>query len=184
MQDTQNEYANIQDFVTDILKELDTNSVIYNCFLPIENIRNYIENFFQRYVTHSEANEFLSLILNFLSYCKNQIESSNLLKTEFTNNYHSQFSVALEKLRKTSFLKNKNHLHTLNYIMETPKPLQNDFNHTFKQLNFDFSNKDIQQVSEITLKMVRKDLKTFSFLTNYLFKSCVKLEKNKTIHQI
>jgi hypothetical protein len=60
------------------------------------------------------------MILDFLSYCKNQNGCTPLLSTGFTQDYKAELALGWQKVREPSFLVNKGHLRVLSYIVEDP----------------------------------------------------------------
>ena len=55
----------------------------------------------------------------------------------------------------------------------------------FKDLKFDFSDKEADQVAKATKEMANEDIRSFCFLSGYLLKSCYKMEKEgKSLKEI
>ena len=76
---------------------------------------------------------------------------------------------------------NKDHLRLLNYIIAEPASQQMEYNHCFTRLKFDLSIEEVRDVANVVKKMCQTDLRSFSYLSNYLYSSCANMEKTQRL---
>lgn len=76
---------------------------------------------------------------------------------------------------------NKDHLRLLNYIIAEPTSQKMEYSHCFTRLKFDLSIEEVREVANVVKKMCQTDIRSFSYLSNYLYSSCANMEKNQRL---
>jgi hypothetical protein len=76
-----------------------------------------LNDFSQRFYDHQSSKELIALIIDFLSYCKNQSGGEPKLPTTFTKNFTSELAMQWQKVREPVYFANKGHLRLLSFIV-------------------------------------------------------------------
>lgn len=71
----------------DIESEIQKNSELYHYFLPVQEILEILREFKKRYVDPQWTTEIVSIIIDFLAFCKNSSGCVPHMPTKITNNY-------------------------------------------------------------------------------------------------
>ncbi len=75
----------------------------------------------QIYLNQQEVTETIRIVLEVLSYCKNQSIGKNQLPTTLTEAYSKQIALRWQKIREPAFFFNKGHLRILSFLVKEPK---------------------------------------------------------------
>lgn len=116
----------------------------------------------------------LELLLDYMAFCKNETTHSQALKTKLNNaNFIARFAERWLKLKNEVYFSNNDTLKILAIIASTP----NADSPSYFNLKFDFSSEEMLEMAKTVKEFCRYDLRAFSFLSNYLLKCCMQLEK-------
>jgi hypothetical protein len=169
----------IQEFVNKIRTEIESNE-IYDKLLEAGFILEILDEHERCYINHQQFSQLIEIILDYMAVSKNYVNKNE--KKLPTNLKLSNLSSAMAsrwlKLKNEIYFNNKDSLKVLEYIY--PKELKKlDYDHSFFDLKFDFTPHEVRQVAAAVKTLCKYDIRAFCYLTNYLYLSCISLEKSK-----
>jgi hypothetical protein len=62
--------------------------------------------------------------------------------------------------------------------VDAPKSGLKEYDHCFQSLKFSMNIEEARKVAQVVKKMCNYDIRSFSYLSNYFYNSCIALDKS------
>ena len=128
-------------------------------------------------MTQEQLNLVLKMVVGYMGESKDYAERGKGEGKEYEEKVKG-WGETVNKMEAESQLFNKEILGMMEYLNLPPNSQK--YPHSFLDLNFDLSDKEVKEVAGAVRNMCRTDPGAFSFLSNYMVLSCLRMEEQGT----